>query len=100
MTYWNDRSGQRKWAYRAGLAVAICLAAYVLLAYLVLPKLWAHHEHQPGLEGRPFVTLTAQGIPGDALNVGLVGSKSDVVKAFQLAGWYPADAINLKKRDR
>jgi LssY C-terminus len=68
----------------------------LLLAYLILPKLWTHHERQPGLEGRAFVTLTAQGIAGDALNVGLVGSKAEVIKAFALAGWTPADAITLK----
>jgi hypothetical protein len=76
--------------------VALGLVAYVLFAYLLLPKLWSHHERQPGLAGRPFVTRTAHGIPGDALNVGLVGSKAEVVKAFGLAGWYPADKITLK----
>jgi hypothetical protein len=77
-------------------SVAICVVVYVLLAYLVLPKLWTHHERQPGLEGRPFVTTTAQGIPGDALNVGLIGGKAELVKAFGLAGWYPADAITMR----
>ena len=42
-----------------------------------------------------MVTVTAQGIPGDPLDVGLVGSKREAVTALRLAGWYPADAITL-----
>jgi hypothetical protein len=43
-----------------------------------------------------MVTRTAQGIPGDAINVGLVGSKEDVLCAMHAAGWYPADPITLR----
>jgi hypothetical protein len=43
-----------------------------------------------------LTTVTAQGIPGDPLNIGLVGSKDDVVKAWGLAGWHPADPITLR----
>jgi hypothetical protein len=38
----------------------IVAAAYGLLAYLVLPALWTHHEHQNGLANLPMVTLTGQ----------------------------------------
>ena len=47
-----------------------------LLAYLVLPALWTHYEHQKGLANLPMVTRTAQGIPGDPINVGLIGDTS------------------------
>ena len=43
-----------------------------------------------------MVTRTAQDIPGDALNVGLAGSREDVVFAMHAAGWFPADPITLK----
>jgi LssY C-terminus len=96
VTVRHDKRRLPNWAARIGMLVAISLTAYALLTYFVLPKLWSHYEHQPGLEGRPFVTTTAQGIPGDAMNVGLVGNKSEVIKAFILAGWNPADAITLR----
>ena len=68
------------------LAVLAAIALlYVLLAYVVLPALWTHHEHQPGLAKRPMVTRTAQGIPGDPLNVGLVGHKEEVIRAMRAA---------------
>lgn len=43
-----------------------------------------------------MVTRTAQGIPGDPINVGVVGSKPDVLCAMHAAGWYPADPITLR----
>jgi hypothetical protein len=76
-------------------AVAI---VYLLLAYVVLPALWTHHEHEPGLASLPMVTLTSSGIPGDALNVGLVGGREDVLRAMHAANWFPADPITLRTR--
>ena len=43
-----------------------------------------------------MVTRTAQGIPGDPINVGLVGAKADVLCAMHAAAWYPADPITLR----
>jgi hypothetical protein len=43
-----------------------------------------------------MVTHTAQGIPGDPINIGLVGAEEDVVKAFHHAQWSPADPITLR----
>lgn len=77
------------------IALAVVIA-YTLLAYLVLPALWTHHEHQKGLATLPMVTRTAQGIPGDPINVGLVGDKKDVLCAMHAAGWYPADPVTLR----
>lgn len=85
-----------RWGINAALLITGCAAAYGLLAYVVLPALWTHYEHQPGLAGRPMTTATAQGIPGDPLNVALVGSKDDVVAALERAGWRPADPITFR----
>jgi hypothetical protein len=43
-----------------------------------------------------MVTRTAQGIPGDPINVGLVGDNRDVLCVMQAAGWYPADPVTLR----
>ena len=72
------------------------ILVYTLLAYVVLPAFWTHHEHQKGLTALPMVTLTAQGIPGDPINVGLVGDDKDVLCAMAAAGWYPADRVTLR----
>jgi hypothetical protein len=83
---------RRRWL----LALATVTIVYLLLAYVVLPALWTHHEHEPGLASLPMVTRTSSGIPGDALNVGLVGSKEDVLRAMHAASWFPADPITLR----
>jgi LssY C-terminus len=81
---------------RYALLSLLVIIAYTLVAYLVLPTFWIHHEHQKGLATLPMLTLTAQGIPGDPINVGLVGDDKDVLCAMQAAGWYPADPVTLR----
>ena len=81
---------------RASVILLLTMAVYILLAYVALPLLWTHHEHQKGLAGLDMVTRTGQGIPGDPINVGLIGEASDILCAMHTAGWYPADPITLK----
>lgn len=81
---------------RASVVLLFTMVVYILLAYIVLPLLWTHHEHQKGLADLPMVTRTGQGIPGDPINVGLIGDKADVSCAMHAAGWYPAVPITLK----
>ena len=76
--------------------LAVVIAAYGLMAYIVLPLAWSHYEHQKGLAGRPMVTRTDQDIPGDPINIGLVGAKNDVLCAMHAAAWYPADPITFR----
>ena len=77
------------------LALAVLLA-YAALAYVALPLLWSHYEHQRGLANLPMVTRTAQGIPGDPINVGLIGSEKEVLCAMNAAKWYPADPVTFR----
>jgi hypothetical protein len=77
------------------LVVAFGLC-YALLAYIALPSFWAHRERQSKLAGMPMVTHKADGLPGDPLNVGVIGSREDVVKAMHQAGWDPADPVTLR----
>lgn len=72
------------------------VALYLVVSYLILPATWARIEHEPGLAEHTMLTATAQGIPGGPINVGLVGTREDVVRAFHAAAWYPADPITLR----
>ena len=47
------------------------LAAHVHLADVVVPALWQHYEHQPGLVNLPMVTTTMYKIDGDTNNSGM-----------------------------
>ena len=56
----------RRWLPILGAVVIV----YLLLAYLILPEVWTHHEREPGLASLPMVTRTAAGISATP-NVGI-----------------------------
>jgi hypothetical protein len=89
-------SGKRRALIRAGKILLGMIVGWLLLAYVVLPAFWRHYEHQPGLETAPKTTRTAQGIPGDPLNVGLIGTEDQLVHALLTSGWDPADPVTIK----
>jgi hypothetical protein len=90
------RARHIKWGALAVTATSAIVGLYFLLAYIVLPLTWRHYEHQQALAGVTMITRTAAGIPGDPINVGLVGSRDDVLCAMNAAAWYPADPITLR----
>jgi hypothetical protein len=47
-------SPKRNRVRRAALIALGVVAAYGLLAYIILPALWTHHEHQKGLAKLPM----------------------------------------------
>jgi hypothetical protein len=62
------------------------LTAYLLTAYVVLPLIWRTDlKHHPGLSGGPRITHTANGIPGDPVNLAIIGSESELVQAWRLS---------------
>src|SRR6266571_5393951 len=75
--------------------LAIALAVWVAIAYLVLPTFWRHYEHLPAMATMPTITHAPSGLPADPLNVALVGSEEQIIHALDGARWYPADAITL-----
>lgn len=79
---------------RAATASLVLLLAYLAVAYVAAPEFWWFREG--GINALDMRTTTTQGIPGDPINVGLVGGKVEVLQAFAAAGWRPADAITLK----
>ena len=62
--------------------------------------LTSNYEHQPALEDAPKTTRTAQGIPGDPLNVGLIGTEEELVRAMLGSGWDAADPVTLRSSIR
>lgn len=84
----------------AWIALAV-IAAYLLVAYVLLPRLGKREAaNHPDLIDGVRLTHTANGQPGDPLNFALVGAEEDVVLALLAAGWHPADALSLKSSVR
>ncbi|HXT05561.1 MAG TPA: LssY C-terminal domain-containing protein [Roseiarcus sp.] len=74
------------------LAAAV---TYGLGAYVVLPR-----AVRIGLrvlkQGRvPSYTLTGDGLPGDPINIALIGSYRDLAAAFAKAGWTEAEKLGF-----
>ena len=69
--------------------------AILVAAYATLPMAWRHYEHRKALAGHEMITRTRQGIPGDPINFGLVGSRADVGCVFRAAGWPAADPVTV-----
>jgi hypothetical protein len=87
---------RRRLLVRILKVVVALVVVWLVLAYLILPAVWRHYEHHPTLESAPKTTRTAQGIPGDPLNVGLIGTEPEVVRAMLGSGWDAADPVTLK----
>ncbi len=63
------------------MLVAGLLLMWLVMAYLVMPALWKGYAHRhPSLEDIPRITHTGSDIPGDPLNVALIGTESGVEK--------------------
>jgi hypothetical protein len=82
---------------RSGVALMAVVVVYAITSYLVIPTLW-HVEivRHPALYGAPRITHTAAGIHGDPLNVGLIATEAELVRAMLTAEWYPADPLTLE----
>lgn len=80
------------------LTLALCalVATYLLAAYLLAPEIWRFHDDDGRSDVGKMVTTTRQGIPGDPINVGLVGTKEQLLRGFAAADWDPADKITLR----
>ncbi|MCA9089447.1 MAG: LssY C-terminal domain-containing protein [Planctomycetaceae bacterium] len=73
------------------------LICYLLVAYLILPRIWETYAHRhPSFDDNPRLTETADGHPGDALNVALTGTEAELLAAMQTAKWYRADPLGIK----
>jgi hypothetical protein len=87
---------QSRWKWAAWL-VAIVLVLWVAAAYLLMPALWRRYANRhPALEDLPTITHTANGIPGDPLNLALVGTEADLHNSLLDAGWRPADPLTWR----
>jgi uncharacterized membrane protein (DUF2068 family) len=86
---------------RPGLRAALALAAaalggYVGLAYVALPWLVQHRQAARAVTVAPDRAVDGAGRPSDPLNVGLVGTREDVVASMDRAGWVAAQGLSRR----
>jgi hypothetical protein len=79
---------QLHWVGAVGLTYAV--AAYAILPYAVRMGLKIlQHKHVPQY------TVTGDGLPGDPVNLALIGTLDQLQAAFAAAGWFGADPLSL-----
>jgi LssY C-terminus len=89
---------RRLWK-RIAIVAGMSIVGYLIVAYVVLPLFWmGYTRDHPSLADIPHITHTADGIPGDPLNVSLIGTEIDVKRIMRAAQWYPADPLSLRSR--
>ena len=74
------------------LAVSI---AYGFGAYVVLPRVIRLGLRILQRKRVPSYTITGDGLPGDPVNVALVGTLQQLRSAFAISGWSEADRLGL-----
>ncbi|MDD8027574.1 MAG: LssY C-terminal domain-containing protein [Acidobacteriota bacterium] len=84
-----------RWSRRLARVLILMILVYVGIAYAVFPLFWRHYEHLPRLEAAPKKTYKADKIPGDPLNVALIGTQAEVEGALSAVGWRKADPKTL-----
>lgn len=93
---WIEPIPHHKVRSRAGLTLA-ALLGYFIFAYIMMPEAWELYAHRhPKLDGLTTIVYTKSGIPGDPLNVGLIGTEAEIKQLFHDAGWHSADPLSLK----
>lgn len=86
----------RRWS-RAMLGLALVLALYVVVAYVVLPLAWLRYARRhPAIDATPGITMTSDHHPGDPINVAVIGSERDLKRIMEAAGWHLADPLKLR----
>jgi len=81
---------------RATAIAFLLLPAYAVLAYVVLPATWLGYRRTVSAPDELKITYTRERLPGDPLNVALVGTRDEVVAAMRRAGWAEADPITFR----
>lgn len=72
---------------RIPLALAIFIS-YVLVAYLIIPFVWRLLRALFPAEHLQLYCVTPDGFASDPLNIGIIGSRQDLIGAMEHAGWH------------
>jgi hypothetical protein len=81
----------RRLPWMLALGATYAIGAYAILPYAVrmgLKVLQRRHV--------PRFTVTGDGLPGDPVNIALIGTEAELRSAFAAAGWTEADPLTLR----
>lgn len=76
--------------------VFAALITYVLAAYLLIPALIRLGRIFLRTNHLPLYCVTPDGFASDPLNIGIIGTRSQIMRAMKAAGWYEADSLSWR----
>ena len=76
--------------------VAAIIITYLLGAYLLIPALIRLFRIIVPAKHLPLYCVTPDGFASDPINIGLIGTRQQLIDAMTTAGWYEADKHSLK----
>jgi LssY C-terminus len=68
---------------------------YAIAAYIILPRIIRFGLKILQRQRVPSYTITGDGLPGDPVNIALVGTLQQLCEAFGSLGWSEADRLSL-----
>ncbi|HET7060300.1 MAG TPA: LssY C-terminal domain-containing protein [Candidatus Saccharimonadales bacterium] len=80
---------------RLPLSVAIFIT-YILAAYVFIPAIIRLFRIIIPANHLPLYCVTPDGFASDPLNIGIIGTRRELITAMEAAGWYVADRHSLK----
>lgn len=75
---------------RLPLAVAV-LITYIIAAYVLIPALLRGYRIIRPPKHLPLYCVTPDGFASDPLNVGIIGTRRQLIQTMESSGWYRAD---------
>ena len=90
----DETRRNRLWYF--GIALWL-LIAWAVAAYLLAPLVWKFYfRHHPSLDNFDRITHTADGHPGDPLNIAIVATEEQLIRAMMAVEWDPANSITFE----
>jgi hypothetical protein len=99
IAYFSVRNVLPYFDRRLPLSIAI-IATYVLAAYVLIPaviRLWRVLRPANHL---PLYCVTPDGFASDPLNIGIIGTRRQLINAMEQAGWHVADPRGVRNNIR
>lgn len=80
---------------RLPIALAV-FATYILGAYVLVPGIIRIWRILKPADHLPMYCVTPDGFASDPLNIGIVGTRRELIQAMQKSGWHLADPKSLR----
>lgn len=90
-----DKLRKRNHSLHTLRILGLTLIVWAVLAYVVAPTGWRIYERLALPEISPLRARTSAGVPGDPLNLALIGSEADLLAAMDSACWNKADPLSF-----